>query len=101
MKIQPYVLNRYCKTSRVGAASAAVSIEGKQEASQLKADTIVISRDAKDRSLVSGLARQITAQLEENNSPQRLQELKQQIQSGNYHVSSDELAEAMLSGILI
>lgn len=96
MRIEPgSVYNRYQAYNTAGVGKAEIPAAPVKEG-QAKTDVVSISGTAARESAIGRLTQNIAAELETSASAPRLQALQDKVQSGEYFVSSQELARAML-----
>lgn len=64
---------------------------------KLNKDRVEISKTARSFDELSPIKEKVVADVEKATSPDRLRELKAQIENGTYHVSSQDIAAAILN----
>lgn len=99
MKINPsYRINPYLKTNTVPGTAAVHAANGAKQ--DKKVDTIVISHEGSAQGLFSGMVKQAAEEITASHSPARLEQIKAAVENGSYHVSSMEIAKAMLGHLM-
>lgn len=67
--------------------------------SKVRNDEIVISSDAVKKQEAAKISSALCRSVNEGASPEKLDELKRQIQDGSYQVSAEMIAKRLMSGI--
>lgn len=95
MKINPIGSNGYFVTKPAGSPGA--HRENPAEQAPAKMDTIVISRGGAAQNAYTPLVRKLAGEVISHDSPARVEELRRAIDAGTYRVSSQAVADAILS----
>lgn len=66
---------------------------------RVRNDEIRISSDAVKRQEAAKISSALHSSMEEGASPERISQLKQQIQDGSYQVSAELIAKRLMSGL--
>ena len=79
---------------------AAAHSEGKEQAKSANAgDRVELSTEYKNRSAMEDLKRSVAVDVKKDTNAEKLQRLKGAVESGNYRVDSEVLADAILGNI--
>ena len=81
------------------AQNASSSVKDGKRPAELEKDILVLSSAAKGYSELDGVVNMIVSEATKATPAERLMLLKEEIARGNYHVSADQIAEAMIYGI--
>lgn len=98
MNIRFNALNSYRAAGSVGGVNGKKTsgAKGASKTGAVIADSVSISSDAAGFSEVSKLHGAIRGQIESSGRAERISSLKEAVKSGNYSVSSDLVADAIL-----
>ena len=69
--------------------------KAKSESTEVK-DEVVLSDKAREYSAMNSLGNAVVNEVTKSTSPEKLLRLKNDIASGNYHVSSEDIADAII-----
>lgn len=102
MKIEGYQLQKmyeaYSKNSTTAADGKGLTRQQKDTAE--KTDRVELSEQASKMSDAQGIAQKVSAPAEDSSSrEQRVAELKKLVESGQYSVSSKDVARSILTGL--
>ncbi|MDL2327148.1 flagellar biosynthesis anti-sigma factor FlgM [Ruminococcaceae bacterium OttesenSCG-928-A11] len=70
--------------------------KNKMEKAAGRSDKVTLSEQAAARAGISRLASAMAAEVEGGASAERIEELREAVQSGDYNVSSEDIADAIL-----
>lgn len=99
MKINPSGIEKYQGYVQAAKAESAAKPGGGSKTGGVfgsKTDTVSISEEAASRAEARRLAGGLAAEVEGAASPERIEALRVQVAAGEYHVSSEDLADAIL-----
>lgn len=95
MKINPAAAYDQYQT-RVNGTKNGPAAGAKGAGKAARADKVTLSGEAAQRAEQSRLASALAGEVESAASPERLAALHDAVQAGEYHVSSEDIADAML-----
>ena len=96
MKINSPGLDHYKTYVKSVKAGEGTGAKGKLKAAAENTDKVTISQDAVARAETGRLVSTIAAEVEGAASSERIEELRQAVQSGSYTVSAADVADAIL-----
>lgn len=96
MRIDPKNMDGIYETT-VKKNASALAGDANGNSPKAKTDRVEISKALKGRSEADVAASVVVSQIDAGASPEKLHKLKSAIAAGTYHVSSDDIADAMLS----
>lgn len=98
MKIESAAAYRYIKAYAANAGSVnTATTPGKQEAA--KTDQLHLSGEVAARERQGRLTQTIAAEISTEVASSRIQELREQVLGGTYHIPSDVLADSILGSM--
>ncbi len=78
--------------------SSKVSENGMSKKDERNIDRVEISSAASSYDEISSIKNKIVDEVEKGTSPEKLRLLKDQIENGTYHISSKDIASALING---